>query len=182
MWKPQPEQFRYASGQHYIEHFIEVPAHVAITDLFRPEFWINAGEGVKEKAFIRVRASDRSYDIMLTVSGKPENGKGLIVDLWPLLPAGMSHAELHHAGDMVKTVLKDSVVAGKRVPRVEPHGREGWRVIGIAGEIVSSGHRGEAEANLAMARHMAQLGIKTVEPVKEEVKPEPKAKAAAKAA
>ncbi len=183
MRKPQPEQFRLPSGQHYIEYYIEVdPAGTAVTDLFRPEFWVNAGDLIKPLAHIRVRATDNSYDFRLTVIGKPENGKGLIVDLWPRYPAGMSREELQAAGDMVRTVLRASTVNSKPVPRVEPHGRDGWRVIGIAGEIVSSGHRGEADANIAMAKHLSQLGIKTViEPVAE-VKPEGKAKAAAKAA
>lgn len=185
MWKPSTEQFRLASGHSYIVHYVEAPPHAALVDMFRPEFWTAAGDLVKPPSFIRVRATDDSFDVMFRVLRKPTEGKGLVVDLWPRFQGTMTHAELQAAGDLVKTVLKTSTIGGKPVPRVEPHGREGWRVIGIAGEIVSTNHRGEAEANLAMTRHMTQLGIKTIvepEPVREEpkveAKPEPKAKAA----
>ena len=176
----QAAQINHFSDYHFQRYVIHVdPAKVAVTDLFRPEFWVNGSPKLKVLDRIRVKATDDSWDFELTVLGKPEVGRGVIVGLWPRYPGGMTAEELAKAGDMVKSQLVASSVNGKPVPRVEPDGREGWRVIDIAGEIASRNHRSEADANVAMAKYISQLGIKTVvEPRPPEAKAEP-AKAAA---
>lgn len=143
------------------------PAKTPVTDLFRPQYWVNATK-IKVDDRIRVIASDKSFDFEITVTGKPEIGGGLVVDMWPRYPQGVaSEAKaIAEAADAVKRELVASTVNGKQVPRVEQVGTDGWRVIGLDGNVASRNHRSESAANVAMGKMLAQLGIDKPAPEK----------------
>lgn len=141
------------------------------TDIFRPQYWVNATK-FKVNDIIRVVASDKSFDFLITVTGKPEVGGGYVVDMWPRYPQALQHAvpadaaALSDAADVVKRELVASTVNGKPVPRVEQVGVDGWRVIGLDGTVHSKNHRSESAANLAMSNMLRKLGITEPAPEK----------------
>ena len=143
------------------------PAKTPVEDVFRPQFWVNATK-VKVDDRIRVIASDKSFDFELTATGKPEIGGGLVVDVWPRFPKGvMAEAKaLADAADAVKREMVATTVNGKAVPRVEHVAADGWRVIGIDGNVASKNHRSESAANVAMTKMLSQLGIDKAAPEK----------------
>jgi hypothetical protein len=167
----QHVQLTNLAAYHYQTWRIVIdPAKTPVEDIFRPQFWVNATK-VKVDDRIRILASDKSYDFEITVTGKPEVGGGLVVDVWPRLPKGLGNAsegaaELVAATDIVKRELVASTVAGKQVPRVEQVGVDGWRVIGLDGTVASKNHRSESAANVAMSKMLNQLGIDKPAPEK----------------
>ena len=154
-------------GQYkYQTWFVVIDPSKAV-DIFRPQYWVNATK-FKVNDRIRVIASDQSFDFELVVTGKPEVGGGYVVDVWPRFPQGvMAEAKaLSDAADAVKRELVASTVNGKAVPRVEENKADGWRVIGIDGNVASKNHRSESAANLAMSKMLNQLGIDKPAPEK----------------
>ena len=173
----QSNQFVHLASYHFQTWRVVIdPAKFQVADLFRPQVWVNAIK-FRVDDRIRVIATDKSFDFELTVTGKPEIGGGLVVDVWPRFPKGVmtEAAELADAADVVKRELIASTINGKPVPRVEETKADGWRVIDINGDVASKNHRSESAANVAMSKMLAQLGIDKV--TAEKAKPAGKAAA-----
>lgn len=167
-----PVAVTHLADYHYRTYRIIVdPAKTPITDIFRPQYWVNATKLAVDDR-IRVIALDKSYDFEIVVVGKQEVGGGLVVDLWPRYPQGMGQGAAEQAkaiadaADIVKRELVASTVAGKPVPRVEQVGVDGWRVVGLDGTVHSKNHRSESAANLAMSNMLRKLGITEAAPEK----------------
>lgn len=127
-------------------------------DIWRPQFWVNCAQKLSASDIIRIEAADGSYDFCVKVVGRvTHNGKlAARVEPWPILPQYVVDAR-DAATELVPTTIN-----GKPLPRVEATNADGWRVIGLDGQIASKNHLRESDAMAAMADYLTAHGITSV--------------------
>ena len=151
---------------NYSSYFVDLDPDTEAADIFRPTFWTHVAKRLKLNDIIRVRAGDGSFDFQVTVIRKDQ--AAVLVDVWPKYPvAAASVAEASAAIGKVaaeaRTTLTSTKVLGKPVPRVEWTKVTKHRVIGLDGSEYASGFETRADAQLALDKYIAGLGITNVE-------------------
>lgn len=164
---------------------VKLPPSYKYEDLFQPAFWKHHQVRLGVLDIVRVRAEDGSFDVMLTVGGKAENGE-LIMDLWPKFPAhirveniaGVNGAAIA-ARNLAPTKVPLSKSDGLPVARTEFLEATKWRVRGVDGQEVSRNHPTESAAREALSRYLNNMNFEM--PSDEEISAGIEAAKAAKA-
>lgn len=161
---------------HYLSHLdiggyktnwyaVKLPPAMAYEDLFRASFWKHHQTRLNPMDIVRVRAEDGSFDVMLTVAGKADNGE-LTMEIWPSFPKHMSAEKIAATNqarvesDALKpTKVPLSKADGMPMVRIEYLEATKWRLRGFDGQEVSRNHPNETEARKAMAEYMKRMGF-----------------------
>lgn len=142
-------------------YFIELDRGDEYKDLFMSKFWGLHGNKFQKSDWIRVRAHDGRFDVLMTVDEVLPDG--LVMKRWPIEPSAEEVAAAKEVGKDTRYV--DYANDGKPVVRVDHTAVTGWRVIGVNGEV-SQGHKSEAAATEAMHKYLK--GIQCIMPSEEE--------------
>jgi hypothetical protein len=71
-------------GQAFQTFFIRLPPGAGYADLMRPEFFKEIAGAVGINDILRVQGADRAFDVLMTVTGKSQNGLRLVP--FPITP------------------------------------------------------------------------------------------------
>jgi hypothetical protein len=133
-------------------YFVQLKPGDAYADLFVPTFWAYHRHKLKDNDLIRVRASDGSFDITVTVCEVKVDG--VVMQRWPIEPSEVDIAKAKEIGNAERYVPYGP--DGKPVVRVEHLPATQWRVLGLQGEV-SQGHKDEATAVKAMEKYLKDI-------------------------
>jgi hypothetical protein len=140
-------------ADYKITSYVEtLPPGVEFDDIFNPLFWAHHKGKLKINDIIRLIASDRSFDVDVTVSHVSRGG--VTVELrGGRLPRGIDIAEAARQAAMAKAKEPQPVpvnkISGKHMIRIDHTPKTKWRLIGIDGKEVKRGmEKAEAEAEL----------------------------------
>jgi hypothetical protein len=138
--------------QDYVHrrYFVQLRPEHRYADLFVPTFWAFHRGKLGENDWVRVRAHDGHFDVLLTVAEMKTDG--VVMKRWPVEPTAQEAAEAAEAEKTVAFVPYAN--DGKPVVRVEFLPATQWRVIGLKAEVISEGHKEEAAARKVMAEYL----------------------------
>ena len=138
-------------------------------DMFNPTFWLHHTRGrFRPLDVLRVRGSDGSFDVFITIENIIPGGGAEIEYLYGRLP--IKYHGLH-ASEIKSLLVKDEadfeVVRlnqdGKPVPRVEQLAT-GWRVIGNDNEVVDKELRSKTIADNRLERYLREVHLRFPSP------------------
>lgn len=163
MEKTMPSGAFRATQDFSISSYFEVlPPGIHFEDLFQPQFWFHHQERFRKFDEVRVRSSDGSFDVRLTVA-KVVPGGVRMEYLGGRAPAGLeSFKEIE---DAAKSLSQDLRLApmdkqGAPIPRTEYLDATKWRVIGVDNNEVRRGFESKAEAQAYLASYLDDLNMR----------------------
>jgi hypothetical protein len=133
--------------------FVDLDQGDEYRHLFMPSFWAMHGGKFQKNDWIRVRAHDGRFDVLLTVEEIVTGG--LVMKRWPIEPSAEELAAAKEVGKATREV--EFANDGKPTARVDHTAVTGWRVIGVEGSEISQGHKDEAAAKKALADYLKTI-------------------------
>ena len=134
-------------------YFIELDPGDEYRHLFMPDFWGMHRSKFQKNDWIRVRAHDGRFDVLLTVDDVVVGG--IVMKRWPIEPSAEEVAAAKEVGKDTREV--EFANAGKPRARVDHTAVTAWRVIGIDGSEISQGHKDEPSAQKALDAYLKAI-------------------------
>jgi hypothetical protein len=158
---PSALTFPNFAGQQYNHWIAMIPPGHAFGEMFSAAYWAHVAARLRLFDVVRAVARDGSFDVNLTVRGRPAGGA--IMELWPKFPKGFgsqAEAEATAEAEAARPQVVPILPNGRAAVRVDFTEATKYRVISINGEPLQSGIATEAEANAIMARYLAELRLR----------------------
>lgn len=134
-------------------YFVELDPGDEYRNLFMADFWALHRGKFQKNDWVRVRAHDGRFDVLLTVA--EVNVGGIVMQRWPIEPPAEEAAAAREVGS--KTRYVEFANDGKPQVRVDHTAATGWRVIGLNNEVVSQDHKDEPAALKAMTAYLKAI-------------------------